>query len=85
MQGILGEVRQLEFRATADFDWPAPGGRQEYLRARLENGGDGLHVALYPNQSSGVLSSVAWANALVVIAPGETVRVGESVRVLPLS
>ena len=85
MQGILGEVRQLELRAAADFDWPKPGGRQEYLRARLENDADGLHVGLYPNQSSGVLSSVAWANALVVIAPGETVRAGESVRVLPLS
>ena len=58
MQGILGEVRPLELRASADFDWPAPGSRQEYLRARLENDGDGLRVRLYPNQSSGVLSSV---------------------------
>jgi molybdopterin molybdotransferase len=85
MQGILGEVRPLELRASADFDWPAPGSRQEYLRARLENDGDGLRVRLYPNQSSGVLSSVAWANALVVIAPGNSVRAGDLVRVVQLS
>jgi molybdopterin molybdotransferase len=59
MQGIVGDVTLREVRAAAAFDWPRPGKRQEYLRARLENSGEGARVALYPNQSSGVLSSVA--------------------------
>ena len=53
---------------------------QEYLRARLVTGGDGARVALYPNQSSGVLSSVAWADCLVVVPPGTTVARGDPVR-----
>jgi molybdopterin molybdotransferase len=85
MQGVAGELQPLELRAAADFDWPGPARRQEYLRARLENASDGARVRLYPNQSSGVLSSVAWANCLVVIAPGRSVRAGEPVRVLLMS
>jgi len=82
MQGVEGEVSALEIPATADFDWPRPGKRREYLRARLHDSGDGVHVALYPNQSSGVLSSVAWSNCLVVLPPGRTVRRGETVTVI---
>src|SRR5213076_2805264 len=38
----------------ADFDWPKPDKRQEFLRVRLnERGG----LDLFPNQSSGVLTS----------------------------
>ncbi len=46
------------------------------------NGGDGARVALYPNQSSGVLSSVAWADCTVVVPPGTTVARGDPVRVM---
>ena len=58
------------------------GMRQEYLRARLETHGDGAVVRLHPNQSSGVLASVAWGNCLVVLPVGGTVQQGESVRIL---
>ena len=39
-------------------------------------------MTLYPNQSSGVLSSVAWADCLVVVPPGTTVARGDPVRVM---
>ncbi len=46
----------------ADFDWPKPDRRREFLRSRLnERGG----LDLFPNQSSGVLTSAVWADGLV--------------------
>lgn len=68
----------------AAFDWPRPGNRQEYLRARIVHGDTGPAVEIYGNQSSGVLMSVAWANALAVIPPGTTVVRGDRVDVIPL-
>jgi molybdopterin molybdotransferase len=68
----------------AAFEWPKPGSRQEYLRARIESGTEGPSVAIYPNQSSGVLMSVAWANALVVVAPSQKIARGDLVQVMPL-
>jgi molybdopterin molybdotransferase len=66
----------------ADFDWPRPDRRREFLRVRL-NAEGGLD--LYPNQSSGVLTSTVWADGLADIPAGQPVRKGETVRYLPLS
>lgn len=79
------EVEPEAWVLPAAFTWPKPGRRQEYLRARIVAGEQGAEVTIYPNQSSGVLASVAWANALVVIPPGTTVASGDPVTVLPLS
>jgi molybdopterin molybdotransferase len=65
----------------ADFDWPRPDRRREFMRARL-NAGGGLD--LYPNQSSGVLTSVVWADGLIDNPPGHAIRAGDTVRFLPL-
>jgi molybdopterin molybdotransferase len=70
--------------AIADFHVPRPGGRQDYLRVMLQRDGDGLKAQRYPNQSSGVLSSVSASNALAVIPPGITVAPGDRVEVLLL-
>lgn len=72
------------WRLPAAFDWPQPGSRQEYLRARIVPGAAGPCVEIYPNQSSGVLMSVAWANALVVVAPRQRIARGDIVQVMPL-
>ncbi len=72
------------WRVPAAFSWPKPNTRQEYLRARLQPTACGLEVAIYPNQSSGVLASAAWADALVEIPPGMTVAPGQIVEVLRL-
>jgi molybdopterin molybdotransferase len=69
------------YTVTAGFDWPKPGQRREFLRARIEAG----RAVLYPNQSSGVLTSLAWADGLVDIEAGTMVKAGEPVGFLPLA
>jgi molybdopterin molybdotransferase len=66
----------------ADFDWPKPDRRREFLRARLNPAGG---LDLFPNQSSGVLTSVVWGDGLVDNPAGQAVRAGDTVRFLPLS
>ncbi|MBL8502323.1 MAG: molybdopterin molybdotransferase MoeA [Rhodocyclaceae bacterium] len=66
----------------ADFDWPKPDRRREFLRTRI-NAEGGLD--LFPNQSSGVLTSCAWADGLVDNPPAQAVKRGESVRFIPFS
>ncbi|MDP2433389.1 MAG: molybdopterin molybdotransferase MoeA [Pseudomonadota bacterium] len=69
------------FTVPAGFDWTKPGKRREFLRARLEDG----WAMLYPNQGSGVLTSLAWADGLVDIEAGASVENGDRVRFIPLS
>lgn len=70
----------LELRA--DFDWPRPDARREFLRAR-RNAAGGLE--LYPTQDSAVLTSTAWADGLVDNPPNHAIRKGDTVRYLPFS
>ena len=72
------------FAAIADFEVRRPGGRQDYLRVLLHDEGGVLTAKRFPNQSSGVLSSVSASNALAVIPPGITVAAGDRVEVLLL-
>ncbi|MEE2653777.1 MAG: gephyrin-like molybdotransferase Glp [Pseudomonadota bacterium] len=72
MQGVSDPMPDV-VQATVDFEWPKPGSRQEYLRVRLKGG----VLSLHPQQSSGALSSVAWANALAIVPPGTTFERGE--------
>jgi molybdopterin molybdotransferase len=67
---------------TAGFDWPRPDRRREFLRVRV--GADGA-LELFANQSSGVLTSVVWADGLVDNPPGQAIRAGDRVRYLPMS
>ena len=67
---------------TAGFDWTKPDKRREFLRVRV--GADGA-LELFANQSSGVLTSVVWADGLVDNPPGQAIRAGDRVRYLPLS
>lgn len=79
-QGVE-QVAPLRFPVPAGFEWPKPGSRREYLRARIEEG----KVRIYKNQSSGVLRSAAWAEGLVEVREGTTVREGDSVVFIPFS
>ncbi len=69
-------------QARADFDWPRPDKRREFLRARF-NAEGGLE--LFSNQSSGVLTSAVWADGLVDLPANQVVQRGDSVRVLLLA
>jgi molybdopterin molybdotransferase len=61
----------------ADFSWPLVDKRREFLRVR-RNAQGGLD--LYPNQSSGVLSSAVWADGVVDNPAGGTIQIGDMVR-----
>ncbi len=71
----------LAFTLPAAFERRKPGQRREFLRARVEQG----RAVLYPNQSSGVLTSAAWADGLVDVEAGHTVHEGDDVRFWPLT
>ena len=81
LQGAVDQGLQA-LGLRADFDWPRPDRRREFLRVRL-NAQGGLD--LFPNQSSGVLTSVVWADGLVDNPPGQAIASGDVVRFLPLA
>jgi molybdopterin molybdotransferase len=86
MQGMAGDLAPRAMRVRAGFDWPRPDRRRELQRARLMAGVDGKpEVTVYPSRSSGVLSSIAWANGLVTIPEGQTIRKGDLVDFIPMS
>jgi molybdopterin molybdotransferase len=80
-QGVVGAPSAgIELRA--DFDWPRPDRRREFLRVR-RNANNG--VELFPTQNSAVLTSAAWADGLVDHPAGATIARGDPVRYLPFA
>ncbi|UVJ46596.1 molybdopterin molybdotransferase MoeA [Pseudomonas sp. LS1212] len=77
----VADVAPLQFAVPAAFSWTKPGNRREYLRGRLEQG----RAVIYPNQSSGVLRSAAWADGLVEVLEGRTLAEGDPVNFIPFS
>lgn len=75
------QVTPLGCNVPAGFVWSKPGSRREYLRAKLQDG----RAVLYPNQSSGVLRSAAWADGLVEVLENSTLAEGDAVRFIPFS
>jgi molybdopterin molybdotransferase len=78
----LQHVEPKVIAARADFDWPEPDARREFLRAKW-NGRGGLE--LYPTQDSAVLTSTAWADGLIDNPAARTIRKGDEVRFIPYS
>jgi molybdopterin molybdotransferase len=76
MQGVA-DVHAPGQNLRADFVWPRADRRREFLRVR-RNAAGGLD--LFPNQSSGVLTSAVWGDGFVDNAPGQTIAPGDSVR-----
>ena len=76
------DVLYRAYAVQADFAWTKAGARREFLRARLQPDG---RLGLFPNQSSGVLTSCAWADGLVDLGVGQTVQPGDWVRFIPLT
>jgi len=74
----LGDTGATPFPVPALFARKA-GTRQEYLRARHSE----LGVEVYPNQSSGMLSSASWGDGLVVQPPGVAITPGDRVAFIP--
>jgi molybdopterin molybdotransferase len=78
----LSEVGPKNLMARADFDWPEPDARREFLRVKWNPQGG---LELYPTQDSAVLTSTAWADGLVDNPAGRAIRKGDTVRFLPYS
>ena len=80
------DITPVEYQVPAGFDWQRPDKRAEYMRARLETNDEGQTVVnVYRSRSSGVLSSVTWADGMVVINPDQYLAKGDSVRYIPFS
>lgn len=65
-------------KMTALFD-KSGSPRQEYLRVRMTEAG----VEVFEKQSSGILFSTSWGDALAVQSPHRDIHRGESVDVIP--
>ena len=59
--------------------------RQEYLRVRATKVKGEWQLEAYPNQNSGVLSSVVWANALAVLPPDSNIKPGDKVSFMEIN
>lgn len=80
------DITPVEYQVPAGFDWQRPDKRAEYMRARLETNDKGQTVVnVYRSRSSGVLSSVTWADGMVVINPDQHLAKGDNVRYIPFS
>jgi molybdopterin molybdotransferase len=75
LQGAT-ELRPRRSRQRADFDWPRPDRRREFLRVRRNDAGG---LDLFPNQSSGVLTSAVWGDGVVDNPEGRAIARGDSV------
>ena len=81
LQGVA-EAAPKALSLRADFDWPKPDRRREFLRVRLNDAGG---LELFTNQNSAVLTSTSWADGLVDHPAGETISRGQTVRYLPFA
>ena len=82
LQGVTGPVEPRGYTMRADFALPKADRRNEFLRVRV-NAGGGLD--LFPNQSSGVLTSTVWGDGLIDNPPGQTIAAGDMVAFIPFS
>lgn len=79
-----GEVPEQSARLGAPM--AANDRREDYIRARLDRGSDGMPVATpFPVQDSSMMSTLTAADCLIIRAPhAPAADAGETVRILPL-
>ena len=76
LQGRVAEMPK-SYLMRADFDWLKADRRNEFLRVKI-NAQGGLD--LFPNQSSGVLTSASWGDGLLDCPPGQPFKKGDLVK-----
>lgn len=84
MQGAA-DVRAPSFPVKAGFTINENGTRQEFLRVRLVNKDNERVAEAFADQGSSILTSLSWADGLVVIPVKTTVQAGDLVEYLPFS
>ena len=84
LRQLTGQPQQglQPVRMPAHFSIAKSDRRREFVRVR-RNAQGGLD--LFPNQSSGVLTSVVWGDGVVDIPAGQTVAAGDTVDYLPFA
>lgn len=81
LQGAA-EVLPRSYCLPAAFNWKKADNRTEFLRARLNAEGS---VEIFPNQGSGVVTSLVWGDGLVLRAPETPVSPGDRVTFIPFA
>jgi molybdopterin molybdotransferase len=75
------DAKQMQsYAMRADFDWLKADRRNEFLRVKLNHNGG---LDLFPNQSSGVLTSASWGDGLVDCPPNQPIKAGDLVKYIP--
>lgn len=81
LQGVA-DVTPRRLPLRADFDLSRGDRRNEFLRARINDAGG---LDLFPNQSSGVLTSTVWGDGLIDNPPNQTIQRGDVVQFIPFA
>lgn len=83
-QGLTENITPSPILAKADFDRPERDKRREFARARLWMDEQGeTKVTVYHSRSSGLLSSLTWANGLAILPENRSLTRGEPIQFLP--
>ena len=80
MQG-RGVVDVITWPGRSTFAFKA-GARQEYLRVQARPDREDVLLDRFQEQGSGVMTSLAWANALAIITPHQVVEIGDTLSYL---
>ena len=81
LQGATG-IAPKSVALPAHFDWARADKRREFLRVKHDGKGG---LALFDNQSSGVLTSAVWGDGLVDNPPGQAIAHGDLVQFIAFS
>jgi molybdopterin molybdotransferase len=81
LQGVT-RIAPVTTALPAHFDWPRADKRREFLRVRRNVAGG---LDLFPNQSSGVLTSAVWGDGLLDNLAGRTIAKGDTVQFISFS
>jgi molybdopterin molybdotransferase len=79
LQGVqeVDQITTKSIATRADFTLARADKRREFLRVKRNTAGG---LDLFPNQSSGVLTSAVWGDGLVNNPAGQTIAIGDMVQ-----
>ncbi|CAC9614856.1 Molybdopterin molybdenumtransferase (EC 2.10.1.1) [uncultured Gammaproteobacteria bacterium] len=82
--GQIQDIKPLLINAKSETDIFKSKGRVEFLRAKFSNNDGELTVQKLKKQGSGVLSSMSYANCLIVLSENTgSIKAGEWVKIQP--
>ena len=84
LMALQGQVATASkpYLLQANFDFPKPDKRREFLRVQRNASGS---LDLFPNQSSGVLTSVVWGDGVIDNPSLQVIKQGDWVRYFPFA